>query len=408
LDKDGFLTSQTGDKVQGYLLNEELSTETNPVFDTTLNSIDLDALNTTPKATDEMTYDINLDGEADNNVDASGYNVAAITPVDNLSLLTDTDSGTNYSGYPDFSTNKIIHDSLGGEHRLTANFYKRDVVTAENSTLDTNGDGNNDKYTSWIVQYTVEDYDEATGSWVTSGHTESSTPGVGTADEGLLFELRFDTSGNLVDVRKQADQGTVAAGGNSVPVGQDNANAELPAANWTSVGTQPDMAWVIDTPLTGAFDPLGNPQAQNVNIKMDMSSMTQFAGSYNLRGVSQNGFKVGDLVGITTGQNGVIEARYSNGRSIPVAKLGLANFADKNAMEKLGNMTYAETFQSGTVQLGSPQSNGYGVLNSGSLEYSNVDTTGELVKMIQTQRTYQASSQVLSTSNTLFQRILQI
>ncbi len=414
LDKDGFLTNQAGNQVQGYLLNEAISTEKNPVFDTTLSSIDLDALNKIPKATDEMSFNINLDGEEVNNVDKDSKGVAQTNTAgnNNLTLLTNTNGGTNYTGFPDFSTNKIIHDSLGGEHRLTANYYKRDVVTQANSTVDANGNavaaGAGTKYTSWIVQYTMEDYDKTTGTWNTSGHTESSTAGQATADEGMLFELRFDTNGNLIDVRRQADTNTTAPGGNSTPVGQNTANAELPNTDWLSVGKQVSMKWVIDAPLTGANDPLGNPKAQTVAITADMSAMSQFAGSYNLRGVTQNGFKIGDLVGINTGSDGVIEARYSNGRSVPVARLGLANFADKNAMEKLGGQTYAETFQSGTVQLSAPQTNGFGTINAGSLEYSNVDTTGELVNMIQTQRMYQASTQVISTSNTLFNRILQI
>ena len=168
------------------------------------------------------------------------------------------------------------------------------------------------------------------------------------------------------------------------------------------------MQWIIDNPLTGANDPLGNPTALTVAIKADMSQMTQYAGSYNLRGVTQNGYKIGDLVGVTTGSDGVITARYSNGRSVPVARLGLADFNDKNALEKLGGQNYAETYQSGTVQMSAPQTNGFGAINSGSLEYSNVDTAGELVNMIQTQRMYQASTQVISTSKTLFNRILQL
>jgi len=414
LGKNGFLTTQVGNKVQGFLLNETISTETKPVFDTTLSSINLEALNKVPKATDQMTFDINLDGQAANNVDKDNKGVAQtnLAGVNNLSLLTNTNGGTTYSGFPDFSTNKIIHDTLGGEHRLTANFYKRDVVTQANSTIDANGNtvaaGAGTKYTSWIVQYTMQDKDPVTGKWVTSAHTESSTPGQATADEGMLFELRYDTNGNLIDVRRQLDTNTTAAGGNSTPVGQNLSNSELPATNWISVGKQPSMKWVIDQPLTGANDPLGNPQAQAVAIQADLSAMTQYAGSYNLRGVTQNGFKVGDLVGINTDPNGIINARYSNGRSVPVARLGLATFSDKNAMEKLGGQTYAESFQSGTAQLSVPQTNGFGSINAGALEYSNVDTTGELVNMIQTQRMYQASTQVISTSKTLFNRILQI
>jgi flagellar hook protein FlgE len=306
-----------------------------------------------------------------------------------------------YGGFPDFSTNKLVHDTLGGEHRLTTDFYKRDVVTKANSDLVPAA-----KYTSWIAQYTMQDYDKATSTWVTSGHRESSTPGAASADAGQIFEMRFDTNGKIIDVRKS--NSVPAAGANSTPVGQSTANTPLPPASWTSVGISPKLNWVVDKPITGANDPLGNPKAVSVSISADLSAMTQYAGSYNLRGVTQNGFKIGDLVGLTTGLDGVINARYSNGRQVAVAKLGVADFSDKNAMQKLGGMNYAESFQSGAVHLGSAQGNGFGTINSGSLEYSNVDTAGELVKMIQTQRTYQASAKVISTSQTLMQRILQL
>jgi len=133
-----------------------------------------------------------------------------------------------------------------------------------------------------------------------------------------------------------------------------------------------------------------------------------FAGTYSVRGVTQDGYKVGDLVGLATGRDGVIAARYSNGRSVPVAKLALANFTDKNALEKLGAQTYAETYQSGTPSLSAPQENGFGSVIAGALEFSNVDIAQELVNMIQTQRMYQASAQVISTSKQLTQTILNL
>ncbi len=413
LDKDGYLTAQDGSKVQGFLLNEALSTEADPVFYTTLSSIDLDALSREPRATDQMNFDINLDGQEVNSVGNNNISVGNET-AGNLDKLTNPDGIAGvFAGFPNFSTNKIIHDSLGGEHRLTANFYKRDVVTQDLSTMDSNGivvvAGSADavKHSSWMVQYSVQSFNEVSKSWEASGHTESATAGSGTADKGMLFELRFDTNGKLIDVRNPS-AAAVAAGANSNPVGQDVANTGLPDADWATLGQQATMAWVLDTPLTGANDPLGNTSANNVSIALDFNEMTQFAGSYNLRGVTQNGFQIGDLVGLSTSPEGMIEARYSNGRSIPVAQLGMGNFSDKNALEKLGGMTYAETFSSGALQLGKAQENGFGSIQSGSLEFSNVDMTAELVNMIQTQRTYQASAQVLSTSQTLTQTILNL
>lgn len=440
LDKDGFLTDQIDNRVQGYLLNENLSTETTPVFDTTLSSIDLDDVNKDPRATDEMNFDINLDGQQINNVnnnavDTNGNGTAtdedSVGLAGNMQRLLDPENNTGtggaFGGFPDFSTNKIIHDTLGGEHRLTANFYKRDVVEGGDpvggpltnaSTVDSDNDGVTDKYTSWIVQYTMQDYDEVNAEWVTSGHRFDpagitpplAAPGV-TDQAGQIFELRFDTNGELIDVR-QPDDGTGNYDSTAIGGVDDDVDAELGDAtaggNWVTLGSQANLSFTIDNPLTGAFDPLGNPVDTTVAVAMNFEEMTQFSGDYSIRGVTQNGYAVGDLVGLTTGLDGVIQARYSNGRSIPVAQLALANFTDKDAMEKLGGQTYAETFASGTSQLGTPQSGGLGTINSGSLEYSNVDVAGELVNMIQTQRTYQASAQVISTSQTLTQTILNL
>ncbi len=417
LDKDGFLTDQNDNRVQGYLLNETLSTEINPTFDTTLGSIDLDEVNKLPRATDEMTFDINLDGQEEYNVDLTAADAltGSVGTQANLAMLLDPTDAAAYGGFPDFSTNKVIHDSLGGEHRITANFYKRGVVepattaqphSTSPSTEDFDGDGVNDKYTSWIVQYTVQDYDEATGEWVQSAVDDPNgdgviTPGVLEGNNALVYELRFDTDGKLQKVYSPDTTDPTAVSGD---VPELNAVTNEPVFGelaWTDAGTtSPSMSFLVNDPLTGAVDPL--------SISADLTEMTEYAGTYNIRGVTQNGYKIGDLVGLSTGLDGVIQARYSNGRSIPVAQLALANFSDKNAMEKLGGQTYAETFRSGTRQLGAPQSVGLGTVNAGSLEYSNVDVAGELVNMIQTQRTYQASAQVISTSQQLTQTILNL
>jgi flagellar hook protein FlgE len=519
LDKDGFLTDQTGNKVQGYNLNSTLSTETNPVFDTSLSSIDLDELNKTPKATDEMTFDINLNGEVEVNFDVSGIDSGVAATDSSVGstqsiqqLLYPEDNAGPYQGFPDFTTKKTIYDSLGGEHTLNASYYKRDVVTesvpsaqyeafrsaadAFNSALeayngapavganqtaletayasltaaytvttptaDPDASGNGDstvtydeiaavsgtilsdidaettnlavtnsegeKYTSWIVQYTVTDEDgNITGHLANPDGTmkpDTNGDGTGAYAAGQVYELRFDTNGEYigayqpVDYKTNADPSLATGVANkdlTNSVTTDDAALDLTTtAGWTKVGTpdsgQPSLNFIIDSPLTGATDPMGGETTtpNNFQIALDFNDMTQFAGSNNLRGVTQNGYSTGDLIGLNTSLDGVIEARYSNGRSVPVAQLAMANFTDKNAMTKLGGQTYAESFSSGAVQLGTAQNAGFGSINAGSLEYSNVDVAGELVNMIQTQRTYQASAQVISTSQQLTQTILQL
>ncbi len=399
LNKDGLLTDQMGNQVQGYALNASESTDSTPVFGTTLGSIDLDALNKTPNSTSEMSFDINVDGQEAYNVSSDNVPIATGTvgTAANLGALIDPANATPpYEGFPDFSTNKIIHDSLGGEHRMTTDFYKRGVVLGGVAGVpvpalpttpesDFNGDGTSDKYTSWLVQTTVQDYDEASGTWLPSGVDAPA------GNSAVLRELRFDDKGVLQQVREPDSTDPALISGAAV-------NADL---NWTdATTTAPAMKWLINNPITGAVDP--------ISMTADYEQMTEYSGSYDIRGVTQNGYAIGDLVGLATGENGTIEARYSNGRSVAVAQLVLANFTDKNAMEKLGGQSYAQSYNSGPAQLGTPETNGMGSIVEGSLEYSNVDTTAELVNMIQIQRTYQASAQVISTSQTLTQTILNL
>jgi len=404
LDKDGFLTDQSGNEVQGYIRNDVLSTETDAVFSTTLGSIDLDELNKVPRATTEMTYNINVDGQeaynaANNTLTMTTGSVGTAAHL--AEIIDPVNAAPAYTGFPDFSTNKTIHDSLGGEHRITADFFKRAVVEPANSDSDFDGDAVNDKYTSWLVRYTVEDYDPVTGTYIQSGVDNTTTALATGGNSAMLFELRFDDNGRLQRVFEPNSTDPAAITGDAPTIGVNGEPIFDDLAGWTDTGTtKPPMEWLINNPLTGAVDPIA--------LTAEFADMTEFSGSYNIRGVSQDGYEVGDLIGLSTGSDGVIEARYSNGRAIPVAQLAVATFSDKNAMHKLGGQTYAESFASGTAQLGSPESNGMGTIVQGSLEYSNVDTTAELVHMIQTQRTYQASAQVLSTSQTLTQTILNL
>ena len=51
---------------------------------------------------------------------------------------------------------------------------------------------------------------------------------------------------------------------------------------------------------------------------------------------------------------------------------------------------------------------GFGTIQSGSLEESNVDTTAALVDMITAQRDFQANAQMIQTDNQITQTIINI
>jgi flagellar hook protein FlgE len=413
MDKDGFLTSQSGDKVKGFLLNEGASSIGNTVFESTLSTIELDDLANNPKPTTQANIVLNLDGQTESNINprATSTNLGSVGSGPSLLALTDPAlalaAGNEYPTAPDFSTNEVMYDSLGGEHRLSANYYYRGVVEPNShptqpSTEDFNNDGTIDKYSSWIVQYTVEDYNEEKNSWVTSGREDTDGDGVingaNEGNTGIIFELRFDSNGELKRVY-EPDNKNIPNGGTVVTSPTTGADIFSELTNWSQAANNTmAMNWKIDN--TGSTDP--------ISVNLDMSGTTMHAGSFKIEEISQDGYSAGELIGLSTGSNGIIQARYSNGQSISVAQVALADFSDNNGLEKLGEQGYAQTFASGEPKIGSAEKQGLGSIHSGSLEYSNVDVASELVKMIQTQRTYQASAQVISTSQQLTQTILNL
>jgi flagellar hook protein FlgE len=66
------------------------------------------------------------------------------------------------------------------------------------------------------------------------------------------------------------------------------------------------------------------------------------------------------------------------------------------------------TPQAGEAVSGVPGSGTLGVLQSGALEESNVDMTGELVNMITAQRLYQANAQTIKTQDSIMQTLVSL
>ena len=111
---------------------------------------------------------------------------------------------------------------------------------------------------------------------------------------------------------------------------------------------------------------------------------------------------------VSVDTNGVIFARFTNGRSEPLGQVALSNFANVNGLRQLGDTTWGETFTSGDAVRGSAGTGTFGLIQSGALESSNVDLTEQLVNMITAQRNFQANAQMISTADQVTQTIINI
>lgn len=113
---------------------------------------------------------------------------------------------------------------------------------------------------------------------------------------------------------------------------------------------------------------------------------------------------------LTIGSDGTISARIP-GDNTPqnVGNILISRFANPPGLDaRLGRNLLLETQASGAPEEGQPGLEGRGLLEQGFLENSNVQVVEEIIQLIIAQRAYEASSQVIQTSDQMLQLANQL
>ena len=137
-------------------------------------------------------------------------------------------------------------------------------------------------------------------------------------------------------------------------------------------------------------------------------STTQYSSASTTTFQSANGYGAGDLQSMTVATDGVITGQYSNGQVIPLYRVALAKFQNNQALFKVGGNLFRETRLSGDPITGKPGSTGLGSISPNSLEQSNVDIATEFVKMITTQRGFQANSKIITVTDQMLAELIAL
>ena len=93
--------------------------------------------------------------------------------------------------------------------------------------------------------------------------------------------------------------------------------------------------------------------------------------------------------------NGQIKASYAETKDLDMGQLLLAKFDDESALRSIGNNRYIATDKSGNAQTGAAMTGGFGEVQAGSLEMSNVDITNELVSLIRAQQSFNGAARIM-------------
>ena len=146
----------------------------------------------------------------------------------------------------------------------------------------------------------------------------------------------------------------------------------------------------------------------NQSLTLSFDKPTQFSSNFEVTGLSENGSTVGRLTGVEVGPDGLIQAKFSNGTSKPLARVAIARFRNEQGLTQRGNTSWRESQSSGKPLAGEAGTGSFGNIKSTALEQSNVNLTTELVDLISAQRNFQANSRALEVNQTLSQTVLQI
>ena len=353
-DENGYLTNPEGYVVQGWALDSS-GDDMGSITDIAMSSF-----TSPPQVTDNVEVIVNLNSAGSDNSSGTDASLAGAWDGTNATPLADT-------AY-EYQTTIRAYDSLGSTHDVTLFFDKAATASAYEFIVTTNP---------------AEDY---------------RTGVAGNAWAGLLARgiIDFDSSGSMTDI--DLWQINPATGASVAQVeGTDTSNGYFTFSPvLLSGGTAQDIELNLGTRYDGT------------NWVNSSLSSSQYASASTTTFQSANGYGAGDLEGVNVDVDGVITGSYSNGQLIPLYRVGLAKFQNIQGLFKEGGNLYSETRQSGSAITNRPGTNGLGSIAPNALEQSNVDIANELVKMITTQRGFQANSKIITVTDQMLSELINI
>ncbi|GAA6185360.1 MULTISPECIES: flagellar hook protein FlgE [Alteromonadaceae] len=349
LDQDNFVVNSNGDNLMGFPVNAD-GTSSSVALSTTI-PVRIPDSSGSPQQTTEVAPRFNL---------PAGDDAKDITLFDPNDPLT-------YNA----ATSITVYDSLGDSHVMTYYFMKDSAATNE-----------------WVVVNYVDDtaIDIAGDTENVAGTDPNNIAGSVSlgADAVSGFRMQFSSGGDFIGI--QNGDGTPVATGDVTTVQLGN------------------------PPLINGSDAT---QTITTNFALEVGSATadeptQFASSFEVTSLEQDGLAVGRLTGIDIGPDGLVRATFSNGTSEPVVRVALARFANEQGLTQQSSTQWKESILSGEALAGEATTGTFGDVNSSALEQANVNLTTELIDMIIAQRNFQANSRALEVNNQLNQTILNI
>jgi len=253
--------------------------------------------------------------------------------------------------------------------------YGAGIAGTETSTVNFQGNIDNNLTTGQTTTASIQVYDSQSAA-----HTMTVTftnTGTGT----------YSVSATVDGTAETVSGGPVTFGSNGLLTGGNN----------------------LTVSITGLS---GGAANQSVTLNLgaigSASGVTQFGTTSTVEASSQNGMAAGTLQSVSFDQNGNVDGQFSNGETVPIAQLALANFNNVGGLLQVGNNYFAGSPASGLAQIGTAGSGGLGTTEGGALEGSNVDISTEFANLIIAQRGFQVNAETVTVADQVLSDLANI
>ncbi len=356
VNADGYLVNNEGYFLYGQATDADGNiTATNANDLNSLLPVNVNTVTGTASATGNITIEANLPADLD----------PTNPPVNYDPLAAYGGTGTGYT------TTIEVFDSLGISHSIDIQWLKDPADIGANNV--------------WQATLSV--------MYLTGDTTKTPTGAIDTGDGDNIIDVVFNGDGTL----QYADGDGDAADDGGVTLEIDgiaNPGVELDTgANEFLVANGTEITLDLGTP--------------NLTDGLTQYSSNSTTPDIDLTLVDQDGVRYGQLAGFNVNDEGLITAEFDNGLRQPIFQVPVVTFPNPGGLEHINGSIYDEASDAGGFNLQQPGEGSAGDIVPNSLELSTTETSEEFNKMIISQQAYSAASQVLSTTDEMFNTLIQ-
>ncbi|MBU1003565.1 MAG: flagellar hook-basal body complex protein [Proteobacteria bacterium] len=387
-DNSGFLVDPSGSRLQGQEITDGVNGATT---DIQLRGDANGQFSVAPSATTEVSFISNIGLE---------HSKASSTANPMFSMFENWNGAATPplgSGLYGFQSAIKVYDESGTQQTLNVYFDKADVSNA----------GSRDYFEFMVTMNPAND--------ARAGIT-------GTSGAGVLMTgvMTFDSTGQMVDLAafSYGGAGDTKVLSNWTPTsftanGYPQLSASFADSGDSSTiginfGLSASAYSAGGASNAGAVGTVAGNLPSMASATRNALTTTAFLGTSAVSFQSQDGYAEGFLVNLDVDKDGILLGKYSNGIQQELYQITLYNFPGEFGLRREGGNHFSETMGSGAAVEGFAGQDNFGGINSNSLEQSNVDIAEQFVKMIITERGFQANSKIITTADEIIKNAIQM